>query len=588
MADTLPPKFGRRGFPFFAQSFGEQKEQGNPALPPLSAGHNVARLLPLNGPAAAPAADSRSVVVALLWLAGFAAAELLLNRSGLMPTVPGTELRLISAPMALFAVALMLTPASEAPLYCLVYVLASVWPELGSSHFDFALARVAIETFQTVAIVCITVRFFWPRLGDPLVVALWAGFSLLTTAAGAAMMVAAGSVVPMAPGDYIRELAGGDGIAWRYWWLGNTCSYMTLGAPAAALITLRHRVKRVLVSPGWERRRFVGLIVAILLVTLFAFPIADLSWLGLPPDVMLAKRLLPMPFVLAMAARFRAYGSAIGVLIFSIIAILSMTGPHASSNWVGIVPPVTPTHMLLLVTAATSMVIAATSRQLKLALNEALEASQLKSRFIAMLNHELRTPLNAILGFSELMRVRQLRQFDDAIGPLANIHASGQRLLAMIEGLLNSADHGASAFELEKESVELSAAVAAAVDDMSGELAELADFGITISISAREHLWIDADPRALRQMLAVLLTYPLRFVGPGGRISISAEHVGTDTIMEISSRGLINAAADDRDKIEVQLVDALALAHGARLTIVHSDRSSRIARLTFFATRAAG
>jgi cell cycle sensor histidine kinase DivJ len=292
-----------------------------------------------------------------------------------------------------------------------------------------------------------------------------------------------------------------------------------------------------------------------------------------------------MPFVLAMAARFRAYGSAIGVLIFSIVAILSMTGPHASVNWVGTVRPVTPTHMLLLVTAATSMVIAATSRQLKLALNEALEASQLKSRFIAMLNHELRTPLNAILGFSELMRVRQLKQFDDAIGPLANIHASGQRLLAMIEGLLNSADHGASAFELEKESVELSTALAAAVDDMSGELA---DFGVTISVSAREHLWIEADPRALKQMLAVLLTYPLRFVGPGGRVSISAEHVGTDTIIEINSRGLINAAADDRDTIEVQLVDALALAHGARLTIVHSDRSSRIARLTFFATRAAG
>jgi signal transduction histidine kinase len=566
MADTLPPMFGGRGFSVFSQSLGEDQKQSDQGFTRLSAGQDSARLLPLNGPAAAPAADSRSIALALLWLLGFAVAELLLNRPGLMPTVPGTELRLISAPMALFALALMLRPASEAPLYCLVYVLASVWPDLGSSHFDFALARVAIETFQTVAIVCVTVRFFWSRLGDPLI-------------------VAAGSVVPMGPGDYIRELAGGSSIAWRYWWLGNTCSYMTLGAPAAALVTLRHRVKRVLVSPGWERRRFIGLVIAILLVTLFAFPIADLSWLGLPPDVMLAKRLLPMPFVLALAARFRAYGSAIGVLIFSIVAILSMTGPHASANWVGTVPPVTPTHMLLLVTAATSMVIAATSRQLKLALNEALEASQLKSRFIAMLNHELRTPLNAILGFSELMRVRQLRQFDDAIGPLANIHASGQRLLAMIEGLLNSADHGASAFELEKESVELSAAVAAAVDDMSGELA---DFGVTISISAREDLWIDADPRALKQMLAVLLTYPLRFVGPGGRISISAEHAGTDTIIEINSRGLINAAADDRDTIEVQLVEALALAHGARLTIVHSDRSSRIARLTFFATRAAG
>jgi hypothetical protein len=69
---------------------------------------------------------------------------------------------------------------------------------------------------------------------------------------------------------------------------------------------------------------------------------------------------------------------------------------------------------------------------------------------------------------------------------------------------------------------------------------------------------------------------------------VSAEHVGTETIVEISSRGLISAAADDRDKIEVQLVDALALAHGARLKIIQSDRSMRIARLTFFATRAAG
>jgi signal transduction histidine kinase len=373
-------------------------------------------------------------------------------------------------------------------------------------------------------------------------------------------------------------------MAWRTWWLGNACSYLTIGAPAAALVTLRHRVTRVLAASGWERRRFMGLITALLIVTLFAFPIADMSWLGLPPDVMLAKRLLPMPFVLALAARFRAYGSAIGVLIFSIVALLSLTGPHAQVNWTGMTPPTTPMHMLLLVTAATSMVIAATSRQLKLALNEALEASQMKSRFIAMLNHELRTPLNAILGFSELMRMRQLRQLDDAIGPLANIHASGQRLLAMIEGLLNSADHGASAFELEKRPVEIGNALAAAVDGMSGEFA---DVGVAVSIAVAERLWIDADARAFRQMLSVLLTYPLRFVGPDTRIELSAEHVATDTIVDISSQGLINAAADDRDKIETQLVGALALAHGARLTIPKSDRSSRIARLTFFATRAA-
>ena len=89
-------------------------------------------------------------------------------------------------------------------------------------------------------------------------------------------------------------------------------------------------------------------------------------------------------------------------------------------------------------------------------------------------------------------------------------------------------------------------------------------------------------------MLHVLLTFPLRFVGPDTAIGIRAEHLGTDTVIEVNSRGLINAAADDRDKLEVQLVDALALAHGARLRIAETTKTSRVARLTFFATRAAG
>jgi signal transduction histidine kinase len=575
--------FGGRSVSEFSQSF----DTGQKLEPSAGAWRQAPRdVQSVAQRAAAPdSGESRAVAIALLWLLAFAAAELLLNQPRLMPTLPGTELRLLSLPMALFALALMLRPASEAPMYALTYALSSLWFELKVPHLDFVIARVAIETLQTVALVCVTVRYFMHRLGDPLMVGAWAVVALLTTAVGAGLMLAAAAVLPMSASVYVEQMAGSSSMAWRYWWLGNCCSYMTLGAPMAALVTLRHRVKHVLAHRGSERRRFVGLTLAVILVSLFAFPIVDMSWLGLPPDVAIARHLLPMPFAMAMAARFRAYGSAVAVLGFSMIAILSVTGPAASANWGNIVTAVTPTHTMLLVTASTCMVLAAISRQLKLALNDALEASRLKSRFIAMLNHELRTPLNAILGFSELMRMRQLRQMDDAIGPVENIHASGQRLLAMIEGLLNQADHGASAFELEKEPVELSRSIALAIDDMCGEFAEL---GVAVSIAAREELWIDADPRALRQMLGVLLTYPLRFVGADTRISVSAEHVATDTILEIGSRGLINATADDRDKIEVQLVDALALAHGARLAIIQSDRSSRIARLTFFATRAAG
>src|SRR5437868_1695193 len=346
MAESLPPAFGGRDYSIFSQSSELGQKQATGTWP---------------GSAAAEPGESRAIVVALLWLLAFGLAELLLNQPRLMPTVPGTELKLISVPIALFALALMLRPATEAPLYALVYVLTSLWFELGAPHLDFAIARVAIETLQTIAVVCVTARVFWPRLGDPLVVGAWALTALLLTAIGAALMVAAAMVLPMAPGDYARELAGSSGMAWRYWWLGNCCSYMTLGAPMAALVTLRHRVERILAHRGPGRRRFIGLGLAVVLVSLFAFPVVDMSWLGLPPDVAIAKHLLPMPFAMAMAARFRAYGSAVAVLAFSTIAILSVTGPAASANWTNIFAAVTPTHTLLLVTASTSMVIAATS-----------------------------------------------------------------------------------------------------------------------------------------------------------------------------------------------------------------------------------
>src|SRR5262249_44963831 len=64
---------------------------------------------------------------------------------------------------------------------------------------------------------------------------------------------------------------------------------------------------------------------------------------------------------------------------------------------------------------------------------------QAKSAFLAAMGHELKTPLNAVLGFSEIIR-------DELFGPAgqrvyrdyaADIHASGTRLLALINDILD-------------------------------------------------------------------------------------------------------------------------------------------------------
>src|SRR5439155_11975056 len=108
---------------------------------------------------------------------------------------------------------------------------------------------------------------------------------------------------------------------------------------------------------GRDRGRFIGLAVTLLIVSLFAFPVNDMSWIDLPPDVVVATRLLPVPFAMAMATRFRANGAAVAILIFTIVAVISVTGPNAASNWREPVSPVRPTHTILRVTTIACRVL---------------------------------------------------------------------------------------------------------------------------------------------------------------------------------------------------------------------------------------
>lgn len=78
------------------------------------------------------------------------------------------------------------------------------------------------------------------------------------------------------------------------------------------------------------------------------------------------------------------------------------------------------------------------TRELAIARDEALEASQAKSRFLASMSHELRTPLNAIIGYSELLREEaEDRQQSVFIDDLRRINASGTHLLSLISNILD-------------------------------------------------------------------------------------------------------------------------------------------------------
>ena len=507
----------------------------------------------------------------------------LLPMPALSLTYPSTDLRLLNPALALLSVALMLRPKTQAPVFIGLYAAAVLAVDGVSRDLNFSIIRISIEIVQTIAQVAILKRMLNGRWCDPKWMSLYAVAIVALTAVGAILTVAIADAASFAPSVYVRQLGGNIGLGWRIIWLSNACSYLSLAGSVATLLRAKPWVRAAFQDRS-DRRDWIGMTGSLLVASLVCYPLFNPHLMSIPPDVELARRTVPTVFVLAMAARFRTKGAAVALLIYAPIALYSIGGPTAGTIWTWPPALATPTLGGVLTVTIASIVVAAIAGQLRRALAHAVEANEVKSRFIALMSHELRTPLNAILGFSELMRMQSLREFGDAVSAVDNIHASGQRLLAMIEAVLSHAERHDGIFALHKQPLRLQQSVVAATVRLNEQFPE---HGCSIDVDVPEDLLIDADARALRQILQVIIGYPLRFSSPGSEISIYAGHDGTDTIVDIYSSAAGAPVPDEIDKVEFQLVNALALAHGARLSFKTTGNSGRTARLRFFATRAA-
>lgn len=96
-----------------------------------------------------------------------------------------------------------------------------------------------------------------------------------------------------------------------------------------------------------------------------------------------------------------------------------------------------------------------------------LEASRLKSQFLATMSHELRTPMNAIIGFSQIL----LRpKFGNLTGQQADmverILNNGKHLLMLLNEVLDFSKLEEGRLELKPELFDLTKVINAAVAEM--------------------------------------------------------------------------------------------------------------------------
>lgn len=228
--------------------------------------------------------------------------------------------------------------------------------------------------------------------------------------------------------------------------------------------------------------------------------------------------------------------------------------------------------------------IVAANEQLARERDIALAETHAKSEFLASVSHEIRTPLNAIIGFSDAMKSRLFGPVPAKYAEYAElIHESGRHLLELIGDVLDLSKIEADSYSLSREQFD-AADVVELCTRMLSQRAE--DAGVEIELDAAGPIPVNADRRALRQILLNLLSNAIKFTPKGGAIVVMANAQGDDLMLAVGDSGpgidpielnrlgqryMQASTADNTTErgsgLGLSLVKALAEMHGGEMKI---------------------
>ena len=197
-----------------------------------------------------------------------------------------------------------------------------------------------------------------------------------------------------------------------------------------------------------------------------------------------------------------------------------------------------------------------TESALKQARDDALEASRVKSSFLAMVSHEIRTPLNAVIGVNELLLNTPLTPDQRELATVS--YDSGIALLDVINNILDFSKIESGKLHLEAISFSVRGVVDGSMKLMQHRAAEK-NLALYATINNDVPASIVGDSGRLRQILLNLISNAIKFTSVGDvevQVSLDSQTLAIPSVRFAVRDTGIGMTEETRNKIFRPFVQA--------------------------------